>query len=169
MPPKIKTPISEEEKALTERAGKRLLEALKVIDEPFAVEGMHTRPVMKETKTDRPGYRQKPLLPQSEHFLSDFYIGAKGQLIFKAVPVETSEYDWADVDEASMDAVFPLVGSSLAEALGIDAASGEDFREIVATIKKRLLQEDAEAAAAALEEKKRADEAYTINPNFGRF
>ncbi|MBX4911423.1 hypothetical protein HJA82_29355 [Rhizobium bangladeshense] len=167
MPPKIKTPISEEEKALTERAGKRLLEALKVIDEPFAVEGMHTRPVMKETKTDRPGYRQKPLLPKSEHFLSDFYIGAKGQLIFKAVPVETSEYDWADVDEASMDAVFPLVGSALADALGIDGC--EDFREIVANVKINLINEDAEAALLAAQEKKEASKAYEANPNFGRF
>ncbi|AGC36112.1 hypothetical protein B7L88_gp068 [Rhizobium phage RHEph10] len=168
MPPKpTKTPISAEEKALTERAGKRLLEALKNIDEPFAVEGMHTRPVMKQDATDRPGYRQKPLLPKSEHFLADFYLGAKGQLIFKAVPTETKEYDWADVDEASMDAVFPLVGSSLAEAL--DITECEDFRAIVTTMKARILKEDADAAAAALEEKKEASKAYETNPNFGRF
>jgi hypothetical protein len=167
MPPKsTKTPIGEEEKALTERAGKRLLEVLKSIDEPFAVEGMHTRPVMKQSDP-RPGYRQKPLLPASEHFLSDFYIGAKGQLIFKAVPVETKEYDWADVDEASMDAVFPLVGSSLAEAL--DITECEDFREIVANVKINLINEDAEAALLALAEKKEASKAYETNPNFGRF
>ncbi|TDW20511.1 hypothetical protein EV128_125141 [Rhizobium azibense] len=166
MPKATKTPISQEELALTERAGKRLLETLKVLDEPFAVEGVHTRPVMKQNDA-RPGYRQKPLLPSSEHFIADFYIGAKGQLIFKVTPVETSEYDWADVDEGSMDNVFPLVGASLAEALEIEEC--EDFREIVATVKHRLLKEDEAAAQLALEEKKEATKAYEGNPMFGRF
>jgi hypothetical protein len=167
MSKKTKSPIDQEALKLQERIGKRLIEALKVIDEPYAVEGMHTRPVMKKEKTDRPGYRQKPLLPQSEHFITDFYLGAKGQLIFKAFPVETSEYDWADVDDASMDAVFPLVGSSLAEALGIDDC--EDFMAIVKEMGARLVKEDKEDAYAKEEAKKQADEAYTSNPLFGRF
>lgn len=164
MPKKTtKSPISEEEKALTERIGKRLLEALKALDEPFAVEGMHTRPAM--TKPN--GYRQKPMLPKSEHFLTDFYLGGKGQLIFKAFPVDTAEYEWADVDEHAMDSVFPLVGASLAEALGIDEC--EDFRAVVKEVAERIVKEDQEAAAAAIEAKKEADQAYVNNPLFGRF
>jgi hypothetical protein len=167
MPKAPKTPISEEAKALTQRAGERLVEALKAIDEPFAVEGMHQRSVMKIEGGKEVGYRMKPLQPSSEHFLTEFYIGAKGQLIFKCRPTETREYAWVDVDETMMDNVFPLVGASLAEALGIDEC--EDFREILSTVKARIVQEDKEQAITAVEEKKKADEAYEQHPNFGRF
>ncbi len=163
MSKKAKSPIEEETKKLQERVGKRIIEALKALDEPFAVEGMHTRPVMK--KAD--GYRQKPLAPNSEHFLADFRVGAKGQLIFKAIPVETSEYEWADVDEHAMDEVFPLVGASLAEALDIKEC--EDFRAVIKEMTARVIQEDQEAEAAAIEAKKAADQAYVNNPLFGRF
>jgi hypothetical protein len=66
-----------------------------------------------------------------------------------------------------MDAVFPLVGSSLAEALGIDDC--EDFMAIVKEMGARLVKEDKEDAYAKEEAKKQADEAYTSNPLFGRF
>ncbi|WP_276122617.1 hypothetical protein [Pararhizobium qamdonense] len=162
-----KTPISEEAKALTTRVGNRIIEAIKAIDEAFAVEGVHQRSVMKLENGNQVGYRTKPLLPGSEHFIDSFYLGAKGQLIFKAIPTETREYAWADVDEPAMDNVFPLVGSSLSEALGIDEC--EDFKEIASTVRARLIKEDEDAAVEALEEKKEADKAYENNPNYGRF
>src|SRR4051794_34161056 len=106
MAKRTKTPISPEAKAMTERVGALLMQKLKELDDIYAVEGVHTRPVKKEGE----GYKQKPITPGSEFVLNDFYLGAKGQLIFKCVPVETQLFDWAEVDDASMDNVFPLVG-----------------------------------------------------------
>ncbi|OCP21996.1 MULTISPECIES: hypothetical protein [unclassified Ensifer] len=164
---KEKQTVTEEEKAFAERAGRVILEKLKALDEVYSVEGMHSRSVMKIENGKSVGYRTKALQPESDHLINDFFVGAKGQLVFKAYPADSTEYEWADVDEASMDKVFPLVGASLADALDIKEC--EDFSMVVRTVKERLAQEDLEAADAAAEEKKQADKAYETNPNFGRF
>lgn len=146
---------------MTERTAKLIVKAFREIDEAYQVEGMHTRPVMTSD-----GYRQKPLDPNSEFFIEGYWIGAKGQIVFKASPVDAKPYQWADIDEKAMDNVFPLAGPAVAEKLGIEE---EDFTEIVSAVRAKITQDDANKKAA--EQKAAAEDAvaYEKLPDFGRF
>lgn len=159
MAKKEKAPVAID--LMTERTAKAIVKAFREIDEAYQVEGMHTRPVMTDD-----GYRQKPLDPNSEFFIGGYWIGAKGQIVFKAVPVDSKPYQWADIDEKAMDNVFPLAGPAVAEKLGIEE---EDFTEIVRVMRTRIAQEDADKKAA--EQKAAAEDAvaYEKLPSFGRF
>lgn len=147
--------------------GELIVELLK--DKVFEVEGCPKSTIKRPDGQ----FRTMTLMAGWEFFLIGSRIGKGNQLIFQFSPVDTQEFEIAEIEMRKVDGIFPLLGGALSEAIKENEDYGEAFAKEQYGVVENFLEIFGSLERAVrdskINQKQKATENYASNPKFGLF